>query len=327
MRTAAPLRLQAALLLLFVVGLPARAAAADRAAGPQSGARGFIDEIAVAWVLAPAVVRSHSGYVSGLSRDDFRLRVDGRSVPIASFDSGIEAPVSLIYLQDLSGSMASGGKLAASRRALGDLVAVARASDELALASFAGGRLSVDVPFTAAREVFAEAMELWHPYGVTALHDAVAWIPEIGDEGRHAKRAVVLVTDGVDNSSTIAPEDARRTVEEARLPVFVLGLGAAGGGEGTYAALLAQLALATGGRYFAVADPAAIGEAIAAIVADLRAQYVLGFPAADGGPRHYRRFEVDVRGRGLEVVHRIGYHGGPPAAWADGDPGKGGASR
>ena len=239
-------------------------------------------------MLVPVVVRSKSGYVEGLARDDFRVWVDGRQVAIESFDSGADARVSLIFLQDLSGSMATGGKLEAGRAALSGLVAAERPGDELALVSFAGGRLAVDVPFTGDRDVFAEAMADWSGYGTTAIHDAVAWIPEISDEGRQPKRAVVLVTDGVDNASELAPEVARQAVENARLPVYVFGLGdhgdplrpEAGAGVDTYAQVLGRLATASGGRYFPISDPADVGDAVATLLQDLRAQYVLGFPAA-----------------------------------------------
>jgi Ca-activated chloride channel homolog len=304
-------------------------AAAPGGGGDPAAASGFSDQIAVAWVLVPVVVRSRSGYVEGLARDDFRLWVDERPVAIESFDSGTDAPLSLIFLQDLSGSMATGSRLAASRAALADLVAATRRGDELALASFAGDRLAVDVPFTADRGVFAESMSVWSPYGTTALHDAVAWIPEISLTGRHPKRAVVLVTDGVDNASAVPPEAARRAVENAHLPVYVLGLGDRrlpgagedGAGADGYAQLLGRLARATGGRYFPIADPADAAAAVAALVDDLRAQYVLGFPAAGDGPRRYRRFRVEPEGRGHEAVFRVGYTGGPPTAWAPADRG------
>jgi VWFA-related protein len=291
---------------------------------PPQRSGGFAEEISVAWVLVPVVVRDRSGFVHGLTKGDFHLRVDGRPVPIDSFDSGTETSLSLVFLQDLSGSMAGGGKIDAGRDALRNLISHARDGDEVAVAGFASGRLRVEVPFTRDLEVLEEAMAVWDPYGTTALHDAVAWIPQISDEGRNPKRAVVLVTDGVDNASTFTPEQARNAVQRARLPVYVLGLGAgepgaARDGSGarvdTYALLLERLARQTGGRYFAVSGPLEAARAVAVIADDLRAQYVLGFPAQSQGPHQYRRFRVTVDGRNREVVHRLGYDGGTPAAW------------
>lgn len=295
-------------------------ASAQAPSTPREPARGFAEQISVAWVLVPVLVRERrGGYVDDLERDDFRLLVEGEPVPIASFDRGRDAAVSLVVLQDLSGSMGNGGKIEASQRALAALVERARPGDELAVASFAGGRLAVEVPFTTNRGAVHEAMAAWEPFGTTALHDAVAWLPEISAEGRHPKRAVLLVTDGVDNASTIDPEAARRVVESAHLPVYVVGLGSGdpadaarnGTGADTYARLLQRLARTSGGHYFAVEKPSEVAAAVRQTLDLLRREYVLGFPTG-GGERGFRRIEVEVgRGR-LLATHRLGYTGGPP---------------
>lgn len=280
----------------------------------------FREETQVAWVLVPVGVSRGGRWLGDLERRQFRLAVDGRRVAFPDFDAA-EAPVSLVFLQDLSGSMANGGKLDASREALGELIDAAAPSDELALAIFAGGELAVEVPFTRDESVLAEAMALWEGYGTTALHDAVAWIPEIAVAGRHAKRAVVLVTDGVDNASRLSPEAARELVRRARLPVFVLGLGreglgdtaadAARGGATTYGELLQRLAHATGGRYLPLGSPSEAPAAARDLLHELRQQYVLAFPTAPG-PASERRLEVSVKTPGATVYHRRAYFGGPP---------------
>lgn len=319
----------AALAAAAVAALPAGAGRSEQetAQEPEVPARGFAERISVSWVLVPVLVReSGGGYIDDLDREDFRLTVDGEPVAIESFDRGRDAPVSLVVLQDLSGSMENGGKIAASRRAVEDLIASTRPGDELALASFAGGRLAVDVPFTADRGALGEAMGLWQPYGTTALHDAVAWIPEISEEGRHPKRAVLLVTDGVDNASTISPERARSIVERAHLPVYVVGLGGGdpgraqldGSAADSYALLLRRLARMTGGTYFAAREPGDVDAAVRATLAALRREYVLGFPATGAPDPEYHEIRVQVRRRRLEVAHRRGYTGGPPVDAAAG---------
>jgi len=326
----------AALAVAGLLGAPAGgqvpgkdAPAPDVEAAPP--AQGFADRISVSWVLVAVLVRERGGgFVDDLLEEDFRLLVDGEPVAVESFDRGRDAPVSLIVLQDLSGSMENGGKIDTSRRALGDLIARVRPGDELALASFAGGRLAVEVPFTGNRGALGEAMALWHPYGTTALHDAVAWIPEISSEGRHPKRAVLLVTDGVDNASAISPEVARGIIERAHLPVYVVGLGTHGAvpaaengavAADSYARLLQRLARASGGQYFAARRPEDVPVAVQATLAALRREYVLGFPAADSASPTFRSIEVEVRGGRLLAAHRLGYTGGPPADLPAAGPG------
>jgi Ca-activated chloride channel family protein len=301
-----------------LLGLAAALAApAVQELPPQEPIGSFDERVSVSWALVPVLVQSADGYVDDLTRDDFRLWVDDAEVPIADFESGATAPVSLVFLQDLSGSMANGGKLVESRRALAYLLSQARPEDEFALASFAGGLLQVEVPFTHDEQVLAEAMDLWEGYGTTALHDAVSWIPRISAEGRHPKRAVVVVSDGVDNASLVSPEAARQVVRDAQLPVYVLGLGrheaAAQNGDSTYARLLTELAAATGGHYFPVEPGDEVYRAAANLLEQLRRQYVLAFPTR-AGEAGYRRIRVEVTADDrFTVYHRKGYRGGPPA--------------
>src|ERR1700750_599975 len=78
----------------------------------------FTYEVSVGTVLVPVVIRSGAGYANKLEKKDFQLTVEGKPVPIESFERRSDAPASLVFLQDLSGSMATGGKLAMSREAL-----------------------------------------------------------------------------------------------------------------------------------------------------------------------------------------------------------------
>ena len=58
----------------------------------------------------PVIVKGPSGYLNGLEREDFDLKVDGRSIRFPDFEPRGEAPWSLVFLQDLSGSMGVGGR-------------------------------------------------------------------------------------------------------------------------------------------------------------------------------------------------------------------------
>lgn len=288
---------------------------------PPPGEPIFEAEVSVGWVLVPVVVRSGAGYVKGLDEEDFRLLVDGRRVDIESLERRADAPASIVFLQDLSGSMDTGGRLEASRRTVGYFLDNALTGDEFALATFAGegGKLEVDVPFTKERTALREASAGWKPYGKTALHDAVSQIPKLSLTGNNPKRFALLVTDGVDNASAIPPDEAREIVRQAQLPVYVLGLDSGSpyalNTEGEkiyrYSDVLNLLAQTTGGRYFAISGPEDLEKALAAIKDDLRHQYVLGFSTGEGAER-YRRLEVKIEGKHA-VLFRHGYKGPPPA--------------
>ena len=327
-------RLAAAVLLLLHALTPPGAASEAAAPlqeppPPPEGVATFDESVSISWLLVPVVVRSRRGHVEGLDRDDFRLFVDGRETPIQELDLGSEVPLSVVYLQDLSGSMANGGKLEASRAAFSALLdrmtpaGAAGEADEVAVTTFAGDRLRIEVPFTGAVQALRESMELWEGYGTTALHDAVSLLPDISAEGRSGHRVAVLVTDGIDNASTLDPEEAVRVVREARLPVYVLGLSAAGRGEPgdggddeddyLYGDLLEGLAERTGGRYFEVSGAEAAAEAVASLVADLRHRYVLAVTTAGDAPPEHHELRVEARlPYRHTLTHRAGYVGGPP---------------
>ena len=281
----------------------------------------FGEVYSVEVVMVPVAVR---GEAPGerLPRDSFSLAVDGKPVKIESFENDSGAPLSLVFMQDLSGSMAEPGKMASSREAFDCFLDTAREGDEIALASFASGQTEVDVPLSRDARPLREAMELWEPYGTTGLYDAVSMLPEISVGSGGAKRAAILVTDGVDNASAIAPAQAQKLVQAADLPVYVMAL--PGHDEGTTATpafrhndLLRQLAEATGGRYFELADNVQARRTCATILGELRHQYVLGFSVSGNGPAKYHPIRVELldtkRGR-VSLVHRRGYRGTAPSA-------------
>ncbi len=291
-------------------------AAVSHGGGP---APALEDQASVGYVHVPVVVHSSHGYVRDLRPKDFRLLVDGRPASFDSFETGATAPVRVVVLQDLSGSMANGGKLEASRRAIGYLLDQARADDEFALAWFAGDVFEIDVPFTSDLSAVREALATWEAYGTTALQDAVAWLPQITLGRSGVKRAAILITDGVDNASTIDADLAREIVRESELPVYVLGLGSgrlSTSGEEVYrfADMLGLLASLTGGRYQPLGAPEELEQACAKILEDLRHQYVLGFSTGGTGLARDHRLEVEVAGRGRRALaFRRGYHGFDPS--------------
>ena len=299
--------------------------AAPLAAQTEPAPPAFEEEVSVGYVLVPLVVRSGAGYADRLDQDDFRLLVDGKPVKIDSFERRSDAPASIVFLQDVSGSM-EGSSLDASREAVRFFLDKSMKGDEFAIASFASGQGQVDVPFTSDLAVLREAVSSWKGYGTTALHDAVAWVPTISNEGHNPKRFALLVTDGVDNASRITPEEARAIVRQAQLPVYVIGLGSGNPYELTdkgekiyrYADVLSLLAATTGGRYYAISNMDDLQKALTAILSDLRHQYVLGFPTGEGKTGQ-RDVKVEVKSGDRTVLFRRGYKGPPPAA-----PGAGG---
>jgi VWFA-related protein len=254
-----------------------------------------------------------------LPREAFTLKVDGKPHPFESFENDSSAPLSLIFLQDLSGSMAEPDKLEASRQVLDCFLDTAQDNDEQALSTFASGQTQVEVPLTRDLSAIRESMETWEPWGTTGLYDAVAMLPEISLDSSGVKRAAVLVTDGIDNVSEMSPGEAAALVQSAQLPVYVFALPSQeelpeDDGIVRYSDLLQQLATATGGQYHALDAPADARRICSIILRELRSQYVLGFSVSGTGPSSYHSLSVEVTGRNkrTSVIHRRGYRGTAP---------------
>lgn len=314
------------LALLLTVG-PATQGAAQQDQTqplPEGTSGSFTEEVSVSYVLVPVVVRSGARYVKNLEKDDFKLLVDNRPTAIESFEYRLEAPASVIVLQDLSGSM-EGKSLELSREAVRFFLGKALPGDEFSLATFASGSTQVEVPFTTEIPTLQESVRLWKAWGTTGLHDAVTTVPDLSQLGKNPKRFAILITDGVDNASKVSPEQARELVRLAQVPFYVLGMATGDPFDITeegkkiyrYADVLNLLATTTGGRYYSITGRENLQEALDAILDDLRHQYVLGFATGDG-PSRQRNVKVQVEAGDRTVLFRRGYKGPPPASQAAG---------
>ncbi len=283
----------------------------------------FNDTIAVRWVLIPTVVLQGTQLADGLDVRDFNLRVDGRPVAIETFENRLDAPVSVVYLQDLSGSMALREKIEASQETLARFMKAMGTQDEVSLVTFTGEKVTVAAPFTARLEDLQTLSHDWTAHGTTALYDAVTWLPEVSLDGSRTRRAAVVITDGQDNASVIHPEDAERHVRSTELPVYVIDLsrfnpsGAPPPASDKPLGVLELLAKGTGGRYYRPRTPTQLALVTAEIARELRRQYVLGFAADSSRASSSHSVEIEVRGRKRQPRHRPRYFGPPPAGAPD----------
>jgi Ca-activated chloride channel homolog len=148
--------------------------------------------------------------------------------------------------------------------------------------------------------------------GNTAVRDAIAFSLRTLSRS-NGRSALVLLTDGIDTVSATTQAALDKAVQSHAVTIYPVAYPAASDGDGPdpQQALkeLDRLALVTGGRLFKLPNEGALGRVLDEIVADLRAQYVIGFTPDSKGPSgQMRRLSVKVRGHGKVVVrHRVGY--------------------
>ena len=302
--------------------VPAAQAPGSRAAAapPRAAA-----DVSVGYVLVPFVVTDQKGRpVGNLREKDVTLLADGVPVAYDLFQGSADAPVSYAVLLDGSGSMGLAGKMEGARAALETLAATRVPGDDFALFVFADGEVKEVVGFTEDAEKIVAAARQVKPWGKTAFRDALARMPEKSLQGKNGSRAIVLLSDGIDNDSRITEPELARLMEGVEIPVFPLGLRSPGALMQPLPGMtvewmldvdvLSHIARITGGRMALVDDPAQLPARILDIQKDLRSQYLIGFSPTGLGPVRYRRLTLRVAGPARPVRVRAGYRGSDPPA-------------
>jgi Ca-activated chloride channel homolog len=281
---------------------------------PQPTFRGGIDLVTVR-----AIVRDGRGRpVLGLKQADFELRDRGAARRIVSFDRE-PGPVGVALLFDVSGSMDMGSKLDRARDAAFFLLSNLRSGvDEAAIYAF-DSRLHVVQPFTTRLDELRGRLSNVEPWGVTSLHDAIAAAAESVSVQVSKRRALVVLTDGIDTSSRMGPAEVARIASAIDVPVYVVAIvspidlqDAEGRREvredAPRASTLSDLARWTGGQLFSNTAPAHSSIVARRIVDELRNQYLIAFEP--GGAPGWHPLEVKVRDRDHSVQARSGYMAG-----------------
>ena len=124
------------------------------------------------------------------------------------------------------------------------------------------------------------------------------------------RKAIVLITDGEDNSSRSTREEAIEMALRANVIVYTISTNFPGYSEsGKYDKILQRIADATGGRWFEPFQVTDVANAFAQIQADLRSQYALAYRPGDfKHDGRYRTIEIMAEHKGLKVHSRHGYY-------------------
>jgi VWFA-related protein len=253
--------------------------------------------------LHVTVVDERDRNVSGLKQEHFRIMENRVEQPIALFKHE-DVPVSLGLVIDNSRSIEprkqrlDAGAIAFVRRG--------NSADETFIVHFDdAARVSRD--FTGSIEDLEQTLVATKPFGQTAIYDALTLALDHMDKAQHEKKAILLITDGMDNSSKNSFEQTLERVRRSRVVVYTMGLLSASGGEKAEASLI-QLADVSGGRAYFPNDVEEARMMMQRIASDLREQYTLGYfptnPNRDGAWRSVR----------VEVHPPVGF---PPKLTAD----------
>jgi Ca-activated chloride channel family protein len=274
-------------------------------------------------VTVTATVRDKKGrLVKGLTSQDFEVFDAGERRRISDFRAE-PTPVSLAILFDVSGSMRVADRALAAKFAAHHVLAwLEQGRDEAALFTFDSGLHEV-APFTVDTRALQGALGEVDPFGATSLHDAIANAAKRAAlRNPDRRRAVVVITDGLDTASRLTPAEVSGVASEIDVPVYVIATVLPIDHPGRDGSLVRDtlpsedgtvedLANWTGGAFFYTSAPSDTSRAARQVIEELREQYVIAFEPA--GARGWRPLEIKMRDKGLSVRTRSGYMAGNDA--------------
>jgi len=294
-------------LVLILICLPPEARSQQKLPPTKPKQDQVAYDVTVTGVTIAVTVQAKNGrYINDLEQKDFTIYENSEKKTITYFQHDQNAPLSLTVLLDVSGSMALENKFEECRAALHILVErLLSPKDEVALLVFADGQVEVASQHSADKTEFLKKLDGERAYGKTALNDAVAVSPEFATRAKNEKRALLLITDGIENDSQVSATQALQIARRADVPIYVIGYKiplaeeilakhkrASGLTTGGIVETLNRFAIATGGKAFFVDNTEKLLAAVREIKTEQSHQYLIG----------YTSYREDDRYRGIRVV-------------------------
>jgi VWFA-related protein len=262
-------------------------------------------------VLHVTVMNGRGELITTLERGAFRVYEDGRPQPITLFRRD-DVPISLGLIIDNSGSMRS---LRQSVEAAA--LAFVRASnplDEVFVVNFADTP-RIDVPFTNDGHALEAGVARVDSIGGTAVRDAILVAEHyLRDHAARDRRALLVITDGHDNASTVSMAELRKTLQSSGTAIFAVALvHDASGEERSGGHELEHFTEGTGGFTHKVASMSEVNRVVLEIAHQIRSQYTIAYtPANQALDGSYRALRVRVtKPVGLIARTRTGYWATP----------------
>lgn len=263
--------------------------------------------------LTVTVTDKRGRHLGGLEQGAFSVYEDQVAQELSFFNQA-DAPASITIVFDLSGSMRE-DKITRARAALERFLANCHPDDEYTLIGF-------NQQAWIAQERTRDSQQLLRqfsgakPDGNTALYDALALGLAQLAHGAHARRVLLVISDGEDNHSRTTFRQIKRQAQESSALIYAIGISDWMVRQHTGEIVLEELAAETGGKAFFPRNTEAMSEAFEAIALELRQQYSLGYTPSSFVPDNkWRKLKVKVTPpadtSGIVVRARVGYYANP----------------
>ena len=258
--------------------------------------------------------------VRGLAEGDFAIYEDGVRQEVAYF-SPEPLPLSVSLLIDGSSSMGRADKLPVARRAASRIVEMLHPDDVAQVVQF-DDRITVLQDFTSDRAALQEALRATRAAGSTGLRNALyvslKQLRRQGGPEAPRRRAIVLLSDGVDTTSLVDEDQVLELARQADVGIYVVTLLTVSQFErertldkASY--FLGTLARVSGGEAFYPRTLSELDSIYERVAEELRAQYTLGYVSRNERPDgRWRQILVRTPSRAkLQLRHKAGYYAIP----------------
>jgi Ca-activated chloride channel homolog len=251
--------------------------------------------------LKVSVSDSLNRYVTGFEKEHFKIYEDKVEQEIDFFQQQT-APVSVGIIFDVSNSMKDNNNIKKAKTAIKNFLDQGNPEDEYFLITFNQNTTLVQ-SFTSQSSSLQNEVAFKKPGGHTAMYDAVYMGLDQIKGAKNEKKALILVTDGEDNSSRYSPAEVREFAKESDVQIYGIGQ------EGTMSyygrEAIQSIVGLTGGRTFFPSSFNELNYFIDLIHSELRNQYVIGYsPANKTHDGKWRRIRIKLDApKGLPPLH------------------------
>lgn len=247
-------------------------------------------------VLVPVTVTDRLNRPQTDLRPEDFIVYEGEKAQKIQYFSSEDSPISVGLLVDISESMTN--KIDTERAAVAEFFKNANPEDDYFVITFNyGPRVLSDV--TRSTAGIETELGLVKPSGSTALLDAIYLGVDKLQHAQYSRRALVIISDGGDNSSRYKLREVKNAVAESDVMVYAVGVFDSGPFKSFEEKMgklwLSSITDVSGGRTITVTNSYKLPEALALISRELRSQYVLGYHPADKAvSAKWRKIKVAV---------------------------------
>jgi VWFA-related protein len=284
-------------------------------------------------------VDKNKRFITTLKQEDIRVLEDGAPQQLFTFQRETARPLSLAILIDTSASQER--TLPEEKSAAQQFVdtVIRPSKDEVAVLTFTGDptleqgltgsiarvRRAIDrVEFTPPSGYVGGGVLVGTPpisgdnqarAASTAIWDAI-WVTSrevLSETSDKTRRAVILMTDGVDTSSRLKLSEAVDSALKADAIIYAVGIGDSFSFDGVDEGSLRKITERTGGRAYFPRNEDDLRSAFAQIQDELRSQYLVAYsPSNKAKDGSFRKVQIEVlnpelRKQNLRLTYRQGY--------------------